>query len=644
MPAVDSSEKTKYVRFRDSRLWELCAAASLILAALFVIPTFPVMPYAGLDASWMYAINEILARGLVFGRDFIFTFGPLGSVYTGMFHPATDTLMMGGSALMAAGFCACFAVLAHRHRSASIFLLPLVVAETQSRDAIFMAIPFLLLVATNTVTRRASPAERPEIAIGHFVALMVAGAATGAAPLIKGSFAVPSLFLLCLTVVLLVRRKYMRLAAAICCAALSSLIATWLIAGQPLAWLPRFFIAQASIIGGYGEAMSLSGSNVPVWICLALFIGLALAFQFAIAKRDGLNGLIVSIGLAGYLFIAFKAAFVRQDIAIHLHIAMGTLLIVALVIGMQVPIRISAIVGLLVLGGWAVMEGQNGGLTAKSVLVPFETQITNIVRGSEARLSGEHRLDVMFRNANAEIRSSEPLPHVIGTTEIYPSELASIYANDLEWSGKPVPQSYSAYTPRLDQINADFLESNRAPHNLFYSTAFTIDNRLPAQQDAGSIKVMLSSYDVVGRTGPYVQMVRRSQPKDSGEVYLREIGSTINQRIDVPFQSSPVLARIEMRKSIVGVLASIAFRLPPIYIDTIFEDGRIQRNRYIPDMGKTGFIVAPFLGNEDDFVRIATGAPPTARVKQIMIAVDNPVFWRSKLKVYYSTLHRSSFP
>ncbi|HEX4571115.1 MAG TPA: hypothetical protein VH184_11860, partial [Dongiaceae bacterium] len=97
---------------------------ALILTALFLIPFSPSMPEAGLDASWRYALNEVVAEGRVFGQEVIFTFGPLASVVTGTFHPATDTMMMVGSALYAAGFCIAFALLAHPRRHAFAIFLP----------------------------------------------------------------------------------------------------------------------------------------------------------------------------------------------------------------------------------------------------------------------------------------------------------------------------------------------------------------------------------------------------------------------------------------------------------------------------------------------------------------------------------------
>jgi hypothetical protein len=90
--------------------------AALIVAALFLIPFAPSMPHAGLDPSWVYGVNEAVAQGRVFGRDLIFTFGPLASVYSDNFNPATDRIMMIGITVYALGFCAAFALLAHPRR------------------------------------------------------------------------------------------------------------------------------------------------------------------------------------------------------------------------------------------------------------------------------------------------------------------------------------------------------------------------------------------------------------------------------------------------------------------------------------------------------------------------------------------------
>src|SRR5207244_4410603 len=59
------------------------------------------------------------------------------------------------------------------------------------------------------------------------------------------------------------------------------------------------------------------------------------------------------------------------------------------------------------------------------------------------------------------------LPHSVDS---YPHEFVWIAANDLSWRPRPVPQSYFSFTPWLDGLNANFLDSGRAPELYLWET------------------------------------------------------------------------------------------------------------------------------------------------------------------------------
>lgn len=89
----------------------LVAGARVLVWSIFIltmlcvfIPFSPLMPAFGLDPSWMLAMNQAVAQGLVFGREVIFTFGPYSAVYTQRYHPATDMLMLLGCAWLLLGW------------------------------------------------------------------------------------------------------------------------------------------------------------------------------------------------------------------------------------------------------------------------------------------------------------------------------------------------------------------------------------------------------------------------------------------------------------------------------------------------------------------------------------------------------------
>jgi hypothetical protein len=83
-----------------------------VLLGLALVPLAPSLPALPQDSAWQYALNQAVADRLAFGRALVFNLGPLGALYTGQFHPATDRLMLGGDALLAAGLAAGLAALA----------------------------------------------------------------------------------------------------------------------------------------------------------------------------------------------------------------------------------------------------------------------------------------------------------------------------------------------------------------------------------------------------------------------------------------------------------------------------------------------------------------------------------------------------
>jgi hypothetical protein len=129
-------------------------ALSLAFAGtLFVfVPFYPVFPVFSLDASWAYAMNEAVFRNMVFGRDVIFTFGPLASLSTHMYHPVTDSAMLAFTILFAPAFFAGCIVLCRG--SYLILLLPLMVSKVGPGlyDPLFFVLPFVsLLVVTQKI-------------------------------------------------------------------------------------------------------------------------------------------------------------------------------------------------------------------------------------------------------------------------------------------------------------------------------------------------------------------------------------------------------------------------------------------------------------------------------------------------------------
>ena len=131
----------------------ILAAIVGITVVLAFTPLHPIMPSAGLDPSWAYAMNEAVALGLSFGRDFIFTFGPYAAIYTKVYHPGTDSIALFGGFLI--GICsASLLLLLARGTSlvwAFIFCV-IIIAILYVSDSLFFSYPLLLALAIYRIT------------------------------------------------------------------------------------------------------------------------------------------------------------------------------------------------------------------------------------------------------------------------------------------------------------------------------------------------------------------------------------------------------------------------------------------------------------------------------------------------------------
>jgi len=135
------------------RLARLARSIVLLLTAtVTLVPFSPGMPAAGLDPSWMLAVNQAVAQGLSFGDQVIFTFGPYASVYTQQYHPATDAMMLGASMSLALSYwLALVLVMSGARWPWTVAFVVISLAVTYSRDAIFFVEALVAALATYTI-------------------------------------------------------------------------------------------------------------------------------------------------------------------------------------------------------------------------------------------------------------------------------------------------------------------------------------------------------------------------------------------------------------------------------------------------------------------------------------------------------------
>jgi hypothetical protein len=607
---------------KTSLFLKICAVLAAGTAALFVIPLFPDFPEIS-DSSFEYALNEAVARHLIFGRDIVFTFGPLASIYTGMYHPATDWIMLLGSAMFGVGLAVGCALLPYPRKPLHVVILPFLVAEIGPRDSIYIFLPFVLLLLVLRVCATADNEHRlqPSGLICTGIAIVTCSVAL--LPLVKGSFAGTAFFCGGLSFLVLLQR---RPSAALAFAGLAIATASgaWVATGQPVGALPAFFVAPGPIISGYSEAMSTNGPPLEVVIYVIASVILLGVYYKQFARRFGRTGIIAVSAFAFALFVCFRSGFIRNDL--HAFIAAGALLIAAYSVTAMTQSVLSIIVWAVVLFAWGYIDHAHSGLDLLLVFQRVQNAVSSTYDGIKVRVLTPQQLQTVFGQKNAAIRAQFPLPSLDGNVDLYPYDVSTVFAHGLHWSPRPVFQSYVAYDSSLDALNVSYLEGPNAPQHVIFQVQPT-DERLPALEDAGSWPALLSRYEIVGYNGLQMHL-RRADASRSETMFSAEVArmtASVGSPVQIPSQSGLLWAAINLTPSFFGYVGLGLLKLPPVQIVLTLEDGRVVHHRYIPAMGQRGFLLSPYVETTDDFAFLFAGIDAGKRVRSFQI--ETPAVW-----------------
>ena len=615
--------------------------AALVLGGWIALSAFqpfePALPQDGLDASWVAAVGEAADRGLRWGVDLAFTYGPAASLVTGYFNadyfPITlplllvMCLLLGACAVLLLGSGGRVPVVPARLAAIAVSLGLVAAFSNGNSDGLFIVLPLLPFLL---VLSREQP-SRTALGVAAATALVVGMIGMG-----KMSFPLAALPLFILgDVTAMMRRRPPVL--TLCC--VLGLLAADLLYGQSLADLPVFVHQQWEVVAGYSEAMAMDGSRRELALyggLAALLVVLAAAADRAASRRRSLLDLVVPAGLAWVLLLVFKAGFVRQDA--HTLIAWSGLALATCIIGwarmapawprlgaatVLAAVAGSALVGLSIVGPTAQPGHRLDGAaaTARRLLVD---QPAGQVAAAIGLARDPAAVTAAWRAAKAQrwhdLAEAAPLARLEGGVDIIPSVQSRVIASGLDYRPRPSFQEYSTYTPGLVAANRAFLAGPKAPAWILFGPesglgSMSIDNRYPNLTEGALWLDLLERYRPERRTGGLLALHRRAVPAplDLGAPRRLEVG--FGETVTVDPAQRATFATIEVRPSLLGRLAGFLYKPAPLTLAVSFADGGERRYRFLSGLGASGFVLSPVVDNATEFELLSDGAaPPPDRV------------------------------
>lgn len=613
-----------------------------IFAMSLGVACFPHEPLANdLDSSWAAILGYAHEAGLQFGKDVVFTYGPLGFLISPYFSPYAYQLRWLVDVLLtftiSAIVCLWLWRLDVRWRSLGMVLFALLVANIRFgvQDLLiqvgFLAVGLSCFMASGrqlTAYISAALALGVFAALAKFTFLFTAGITLGA-----------------ISIDLVLRNKQ-KLAICVGAGFVLGLVGGWMAAGQNLAVLVQFLESGWEVSAGYQQTMALD-VRMPVLIGALVSALLALiiivfrsGFVFepdTIRARLRRGTLVVWLG--ALLFLIWKHGFVRAD-PHHVTFFLGFTVVLAFFI--------EGLPG----GGLASRKWSRGAcglcclssvLALQMVLYPdyihLDRTLTRVVQNAWALFQPAEYWRKMNREF-AAVEQAAKLPNISRVVrhsriDVFGNHQCYAVFNGFNFHPRPCLQSYAAYSPGLAQMNESFYASSAAPEFVLLGLA-PIDYHFAPLEDSLVFRDLLVNYNFVQAEGPFLLLKSSSRSRPKLDL-LREGTVRPGQKLDLSgFQDSNIWLQLEVEPRIMGRVRQFLFKPPQIHL-TVWRGANANPAKEEfsapAPLLRAGFVASPLLSTTDDVYAFYGGqvlARPSAY--SVDLAQSGTVYWQSDIR------------
>jgi hypothetical protein len=623
----------------------LCVVALVWLSTIyFGAPTAG----NGLDGSWVQSLAYAFKHHFQAGVDYLFTFGPLGYIYHAHSRYDADLFytFIAWHIITGLFFAVIFVTYTQKiegkiDKFIYLFLVVVVISSFPDDPRYFLGIiaSVILIISPLPVFMKRPPLYTV------FVALVLLFLAV--ISLTKFThFILAGVAILSMTVAMW--HSYSRkLALIIPIVFTIFFLCVWLISGQSLLNLPTYIINSLQITSGYSDAMSLGFkiTEIATEIKLAManiFVIVLMVLLGCFIKPWKMKRFIIAGMVFFCIFIAWKTGFVRHDLHsltffffavlvpffVEYDKSMHSFLILAFRVLRYIAI-FTALSGLFIAGNTINYTPSNFIANWNQRIINNFTTLANL---PDLKAKREKNIDRLKQKHNLpKIRA------VVGqaTVDIFSWEQGVLFLNELNWHPRPVFQSYVAFTPSLIAINGDFYTSEQAPKFVIFKLQ-AIDGQFPLMNDNEALKILLRDYQPILSEKGYLLLKRvpRAQGRVSaGETLLsREI--KIGESLDIrALSDKPLLLSLDIRKSWLGQLSSLLYKMPAIYFEIEATDGTKMSYRIIPGMTQSGFVINPLILNQADLLGWYTEAT-LKRIATLRVVIKPEKLW---LQYFFNT-------
>lgn len=563
----------------------------------------------GLDPSWMQVLEHGALSHWQWGRDIVFTFGPLGYLSPGLFHVDTAAQVMLWQLMLAAGWMLFFTAFSPlRGLVLTLLALPAVIVGV---DHLALALPFAAAVLwINGSLRRA------------LVLFLLAGFAGN----VKFSSLIAVVALAGLTDLAQLRQLISLRRPPVSLFAVVGFLVGYLLAGQSLANLPSFLISSLAMASGYSDAMVQEGKVGQIGLFLAL-AGLAGVIALATGQRGRRWQLMACWTLT--VFLLFKFGYVRHADPRHFQALAGltsmALLMLVACVGEQ-PRRweLPVLALFCLLATFSTLTATPDLPTVNQRLAAGVQRIANRWNLLADLTSPAHwkALAVRRQRTDAQVAAGwEQEPSV--TIDALGWNAGSALMSGADYQPRPIYQSYAAYTPLLARLNLQAWQQRPPERLLFQSTG--IDRWWPGLADGELHPLLQRRYRVKGNEEAVVRL-ELDQPVECLEESVQAQTASLGQWVELPTVERDAVRylRLGLTPSFLSLLRKTFFKSRVAQIEARLADGTIVEHKFPRSFSDLWFPLSPMIRRGDERLLFQPAlAQDASRVSAFRLLADS---------------------
>jgi hypothetical protein len=592
--------------------WWLLGTIALVAWACLRFPKDTMT--ARLDPSWSGVLVYAHEHDLQFGRDIVWTYGPLGFLSVSCFFPQIALARIFFELALGCGIATALCLVAWRMavpwRVGMLGFFVLVSMPLHwGGDALLVDLGIFAwgLLCFLESGRRLTLFTLP------LVALVVTGA------LIKFTFLVIGSFTIGLLACDLALRGRRALAFGVVTGSLLAFMLGWLLLKQSLSGLGAFLSTSYGMAGGYNAAMGREYGDVAlILIMMAATLAAAAIRSLSIPAGTGfpvLRRALLFVWIAGLVFVNWKHVCVRAD-SYHVELLFGFMPLVAVSMeALPVARRQAALwstaASLLCLYVASIIircQIDEGSFPLSLVKAAWQNMSESLgiisqpgryLREKTEAFCAEQKADQL-----PQIRAS------VGraTADVFGYSQSYALFNELNYRPRPIFQSYTVYTRPMMELNEQFYLTKDSPEYVLFHLA-AIDARFPAIEDAFVLRDLLVNYESALGEGDFL-LLRRLGTEKAQLTLVREGTVHAGEMIDLQNQpNANVWLEIDVRPSALSRLRQFLYKPQKVLLALRARSSTAPVREFLAPaaMLSAGFLASPMVLDNDDVMKLYTG-------------------------------------